>query len=167
MKLVFAFLLFSLFFFTISFLIFNVLKKDKYKFVYGVLFFFNKIFFFYSYEIKFYCVKITRWGFCYQQTFFLLYLKTTNKTKIMFLNFSTANLKITRLNLKRSVFLHLKTGGKTWNDCLAKLDLYECKSGKVLVLNNVPFQVCQLCFKSLSLFLLILIVFRYLHAFLT
>ena len=85
----------------------------------------------------------------------------------MFLNFSTANLKITRLNLKRSVFLHLEAGGKTWNDCLTKLDLYECKSGKVLVLNNVPFQVCQLCFKSLSLFLLILIVFRYLHAFLT
>jgi len=56
-------------------------------------------------------------------------------------NLSTANLTNTRLNLKRSVFLQSKTRGKYWNDCLTKLDLYECKKGNVLVLNNVPFQL--------------------------
>jgi len=56
-------------------------------------------------------------------------------------NLSTTELIVTRLNLKRSVFLQSKTKGRTWSDVPVKLDQPGCKSRKTLVLNNVPFQL--------------------------
>jgi len=56
-------------------------------------------------------------------------------------NLSNTELVVTKLNLKRSVFLQSRTKGRTWSDIPVKLDQPGCKSRKTLVLNNVPFQL--------------------------
>jgi len=56
-------------------------------------------------------------------------------------NLSNTDLVVTKLKLKRSVFLQSRTKGRTWADTPIEIDQPGCKNRKTLVLNNVPFQL--------------------------